>query len=325
VLIATDVGGQGLNLQTRARWIINLELPWNPARLAQRIGRVDRIGQTRRVHATILVHARAERPVLAALTTRTQLARGAMGLDTLADAMPPIELQIDRPLVPSSPGPLAPSSPGPLVPSSVPSSLGPLVLAPPLVPSCVDWQRRARAMARALARRRRWMRGWRGSPLHGARPYVCPSRLGDGPRVLPAKRLAIVTVPIVSATGAVLERHVVALVISETNTIRVAALQQAAVDRAAVRLARIRGRVAAASAAFVAIERAIDAHLQTLRCPEETQLEFFSLRAARERDRADAAGAAVHRGRHRRVDDLHADASIAIGQPIVELIAGQWR
>ena len=51
VLIATDVAGQGLNLQSRARWVINLEVPWNPARLAQRAGRVDRIGQTAaRVH-----------------------------------------------------------------------------------------------------------------------------------------------------------------------------------------------------------------------------------------------------------------------------------
>ena len=55
VLVATDVAGQGLNLQHRCRWVISLELPWNPARLEQRIGRVDRIGQARPVHFTLLV------------------------------------------------------------------------------------------------------------------------------------------------------------------------------------------------------------------------------------------------------------------------------
>ena len=55
VLIATDVASLGLNLQTRARVVVNLELPWNPIRLEQRAGRVDRIGQTRSVHVTLLV------------------------------------------------------------------------------------------------------------------------------------------------------------------------------------------------------------------------------------------------------------------------------
>ncbi|MBM3751377.1 MAG: DEAD/DEAH box helicase [Acidimicrobiia bacterium] len=53
-LVATDVASQGLNLQSAARWAINFDVPWTPLRLEQRIGRVDRIGQTRRVHATIL-------------------------------------------------------------------------------------------------------------------------------------------------------------------------------------------------------------------------------------------------------------------------------
>jgi hypothetical protein len=60
VLIATDVAGQGLNLQQQCRWVISLELPWNPVRLEQRVGRVDRIGQRRQVHFTLLV-ARHER------------------------------------------------------------------------------------------------------------------------------------------------------------------------------------------------------------------------------------------------------------------------
>jgi hypothetical protein len=43
VLIATDVLAEGLNLQD-ARVVISYDLPWNPVRLAQRIGRIDRLG-----------------------------------------------------------------------------------------------------------------------------------------------------------------------------------------------------------------------------------------------------------------------------------------
>ncbi len=43
-LISTDAGGEGINLQF-CRILINYDLPWNPMRLEQRIGRIDRIGQ----------------------------------------------------------------------------------------------------------------------------------------------------------------------------------------------------------------------------------------------------------------------------------------
>ena len=55
VLLATDAASEGLNLHHRCRCVLNLEIPWNPVRLEQRIGRVDRIGQGRRVHAVQLV------------------------------------------------------------------------------------------------------------------------------------------------------------------------------------------------------------------------------------------------------------------------------
>lgn len=45
LLFATDAGGVGLNLQRAANSVINLELPWNPAVLEQRIGRIYRLGQ----------------------------------------------------------------------------------------------------------------------------------------------------------------------------------------------------------------------------------------------------------------------------------------
>ena len=80
VLVATDVGGQGLNLQESCRLIVSVELPWNPMRLEQRIGRVDRLGQARRVHAVHLVAAgTAEEYVLARLVVRLTRARVAVG------------------------------------------------------------------------------------------------------------------------------------------------------------------------------------------------------------------------------------------------------
>ncbi|MCL4351351.1 MAG: SWF/SNF helicase family protein, partial [Firmicutes bacterium] len=44
VLVSTEAGGQGINLQF-CHQLINFDLPWNPMRIEQRIGRVHRIGQ----------------------------------------------------------------------------------------------------------------------------------------------------------------------------------------------------------------------------------------------------------------------------------------
>jgi superfamily II DNA or RNA helicase len=49
VLLCTEAGSEGQNLQF-ARTVINYDLPWNPMRIEQRIGRVHRIGQTEPVH-----------------------------------------------------------------------------------------------------------------------------------------------------------------------------------------------------------------------------------------------------------------------------------
>ena len=44
VLVGTDAASEGLNLQTLGS-LINIDLPWNPTRLEQRKGRIQRIGQ----------------------------------------------------------------------------------------------------------------------------------------------------------------------------------------------------------------------------------------------------------------------------------------
>jgi len=49
VLIATDAAAEGLNLQRTARYLLHFDCPWNPSRLEQRNGRVDRHGQARDV------------------------------------------------------------------------------------------------------------------------------------------------------------------------------------------------------------------------------------------------------------------------------------
>jgi superfamily II DNA or RNA helicase len=80
VLLATDAAGEGLNLQEHCRAVVNLELPWNPMRLEQRIGRVDRIGQRRRVHVFHLVCGdTGEARLLARLSTRVAQAQVRVG------------------------------------------------------------------------------------------------------------------------------------------------------------------------------------------------------------------------------------------------------
>jgi superfamily II DNA or RNA helicase len=80
VLLATDAASEGLNLQARCRIVVNLELPWNPMRLEQRIGRVDRIGQARVVHAFHLVAAgTGEMRILDRLRSRLAIASADVG------------------------------------------------------------------------------------------------------------------------------------------------------------------------------------------------------------------------------------------------------
>lgn len=49
VLVATDAASEGMNLQETARLLLHYDVPWNPARLEQRNGRLDRHGQARDV------------------------------------------------------------------------------------------------------------------------------------------------------------------------------------------------------------------------------------------------------------------------------------
>jgi superfamily II DNA or RNA helicase len=76
VFLSTDAGGTGLNLQA-ADTVINLEVPWNPAVLEQRIARVHRLGQHRPVRAINLVtRGTIEERVLKTLELKRSLFAG---------------------------------------------------------------------------------------------------------------------------------------------------------------------------------------------------------------------------------------------------------
>ncbi len=73
VMVATEVGGEGRNLQF-ANVLVNYDLPWNPMKIEQRIGRVHRIGQTREVHVySFCARGSAEDRILEVLDRRIHL------------------------------------------------------------------------------------------------------------------------------------------------------------------------------------------------------------------------------------------------------------
>ena len=53
-LVSTEAGGEGIDLQERCHTLIHIDLPWNPMRLHQRVGRLNRYGQTHTVEVVSL-------------------------------------------------------------------------------------------------------------------------------------------------------------------------------------------------------------------------------------------------------------------------------
>src|SRR5207247_836954 len=53
-LISTEAGGEGIDLQERCHSLVHVDLPWNPMRLHQRVGRLNRYGQKARVDVITL-------------------------------------------------------------------------------------------------------------------------------------------------------------------------------------------------------------------------------------------------------------------------------
>lgn len=87
VMVSTEAGGEGLNLQF-CHVVFNYDLPWNPMRLEQRIGRVDRIGQTQIVRAlNFALDGTVELRVRKVLEQKLATILEEFGVDKLADVL----------------------------------------------------------------------------------------------------------------------------------------------------------------------------------------------------------------------------------------------
>ncbi|MDD9818549.1 MAG: helicase-related protein, partial [Gammaproteobacteria bacterium] len=86
-MIATDAAGEGINLQF-CRLMANYDLPWNPARLEQRMGRIHRYGQKHTVHIFNLVAGGTrEGQVLKTLLEKLEAIRGQLRSDKVFDVI----------------------------------------------------------------------------------------------------------------------------------------------------------------------------------------------------------------------------------------------
>ncbi len=262
VLVATDVASQGLNLQTRSRWVINLELPWNPARLAQRAGRVDRIGQTRPVHVTLVVSRhQTESELLTRVAERAVRAKEAMGVN-LAGVDWPTEPDLAAELIAGSARPRRASA------------------EPAAVPIDQTWRRHARWLARLIRRRRLWAAQWRDADPHATSTLVARLRaapVGLGPS---GGWLLVFRTSIVDATGAVLETRLAAFrgAADATKPLDRALVERArsiATLRVRRRCDRIRRLMDNRTRATSAIDRAIDRHLHAARVARLAQPGLF--------------------------------------------------
>ncbi len=93
VLISTDAGGEGLNLQF-CHVIVNFDMPWNPMRLEQRIGRVDRIGQRHVVRAiNFVLEDTVEYRVRQVLEDKLAVIAEEFGVDKASDVMDSVEVE----------------------------------------------------------------------------------------------------------------------------------------------------------------------------------------------------------------------------------------
>lgn len=93
ILVSTDAGGEGLNLQF-CHVIVNFDMPWNPMRVEQRIGRVDRIGQPHIVRAiNFVLEDTVEHRVREVLEAKLAVIAEEFGVDKASDVMDSVETE----------------------------------------------------------------------------------------------------------------------------------------------------------------------------------------------------------------------------------------
>ncbi len=87
VMVSTEAGGEGINLQF-CSLMVNYDIPWNPNRLEQRLGRIHRYGQQKEVHIYNLVAIETlEGRVMDALFRKLERIRAALGSDRVFDVI----------------------------------------------------------------------------------------------------------------------------------------------------------------------------------------------------------------------------------------------
>jgi len=87
ILISTDAGGEGINIQF-SHIVINYDLPWNPMKIEQRIGRADRIGQTYDVEVfNFTLNDTVENRVRTVLEEKLATILSELGFDKLQDVL----------------------------------------------------------------------------------------------------------------------------------------------------------------------------------------------------------------------------------------------
>ena len=85
ILISTDAGGEGINMQF-SHIVINYDLPWNPMKIEQRIGRADRIGQINDVEVfNFILEDTIENRVRSVLEEKLATILSELGFDKLQD------------------------------------------------------------------------------------------------------------------------------------------------------------------------------------------------------------------------------------------------
>lgn len=87
VMVATDAAGESLNMQF-CHVVINYDLPWNPMALEQRIGRVDRIGQSHKVVAiNMLTDNSVDNRIYNTIMTKLDTIMDELGIDKTSDVL----------------------------------------------------------------------------------------------------------------------------------------------------------------------------------------------------------------------------------------------
>ena len=112
VILMTNAGSTGLNLQS-ANTVINVDLPWNPAVLEQRIARAHRMGQKNPVHVYKLVTVGTiEERLLGTLASKQDLADAALDMNSDVDSVEmqtgiaDLKKRLEKILTPALPAPL---------------------------------------------------------------------------------------------------------------------------------------------------------------------------------------------------------------------------